>query len=156
MHHLPYRALTADILKGSHWRARALDRAESNLRGTTAAIIADWDSPLLRTPRCATRCINSGAANALTPVDSVVSGCIAVSLAQKPVGASGHLFHQLCLVAYHSTTIVDGPPPGPDDPISEHRDAFLKLCCANQGDAGAATSLELQMLLTSDLTKDFL
>ena len=152
-HHLPYRGELRAKCIGNHWRSATLDRAEGNLRSCSSRAAEDPTSLFMRPNGCVAHCISTGQGRVFGPVNSVISGTIACSLAQEPTGSPSKLFDQVCLTIYWNPKVYDAAPPLPGDPVAIYRDSVLDLCLPDTPQ-GRAIRLELQLRLTSDIQQD--
>ena len=133
--------------------ATTSDRAASNLKCEEGLYRRHPDRLRLNLP-CAIHCCATAQGRAYAPVDTDISGIIAMALAMKPGGAVGQFRAAIRLVLESSVEFHDRPPLRPDDAKSLYREAVLDatIGSAIPGDISRRTALG--QLLNGDWRSD--
>jgi hypothetical protein len=150
-----YQQLDIPLLKSvqslfpNQFGCTTADRAAPNDK-CEATLGADLSQARLRLP-CAAHIASTAQGRAFAPVDGIISGAIACSLAQQPTKSPQKLRREIAMVLYESCTVCSGPPPSDDAPERVHLAAVLDLCLSTS-EHGLQRRLVLWQCLTGDTT----
>ena len=130
-----------------NFSAATADRASANDR-CEAAMAAEEAQDRLRLP-CAAHIASTAQGRAFGPVDGIISGAIACSLAQQPSQAPQKLRREIAVVLFRSCVVCSDPFPADDAPEMHRFRAVLDMCLPS-----SQQGLQRRMVLWNCLTGD--
>ena len=113
------------------------------------------DISRLRLP-CAAHITSTVQGKCFGVVDSDIAGAISCSLAARPGGSSRLLRQQIVTVLVASCRPRDAHRPPSSDNRMKHRDNILDLALSDHIHGNVKRKARLQLLLTGDITQDYI